>query len=216
MFLHKNFTISVTKRSLNCAMNYLAHARLSFGNEQILVGNMISDFIKGKKKFDYPAMVQNGIMLHRMIDTFTDAHPVTKAAVQYLKPAAGPYASVFIDVVYDHFLATDKVEFPGKSLETFATETYNALDKNKPLLPERFSRMLPYMSEQNWLYNYQFEKGIENSFNNIFRRANYLEKNDAVFRSFLEHYSELQKCYNQFFPQLKAFAFFEFSKFTNE
>ncbi|MEP7320018.1 MAG: ACP phosphodiesterase [Panacibacter sp.] len=149
-------------------MNYLAHARLSFGNEQILVGNMISDFIKGKKKFDYPVMVQNGIMLHRMIDTFTDAHPVTKVAVHYLKPAAGPYASVFIDVVYDHFLATDKVEFPGKDLEIFATETYSTLDKNNVLLPERFSRMLPYMSEQNWLYNYQFEKGIENSFNNIF------------------------------------------------
>ena len=58
-------------------MNYLAHACLSFGNEDILVGNMISDFIKGKKKFDYPVAIQNGIMLHRMIDTFTDAHAVT-------------------------------------------------------------------------------------------------------------------------------------------
>jgi acyl carrier protein phosphodiesterase len=35
-------------------MNYLAHACLSFGRPDILVGNMISDHIKGKKQFDYP------------------------------------------------------------------------------------------------------------------------------------------------------------------
>ena len=30
-------------------MNYLAHAYLSFGNEPVLIGNMISDFVKGNK-----------------------------------------------------------------------------------------------------------------------------------------------------------------------
>ena len=33
-------------------MNYLAHAYLSFNDPEILVGNMISDFVKGKKKAD--------------------------------------------------------------------------------------------------------------------------------------------------------------------
>ncbi len=197
-------------------MNYLAHACLSFGNEDILVGNMISDFIKGKKKFDYPVAIQNGIMLHRMIDAFTDAHPVTKEAIGFFKPAAGPYASVFIDVVYDHFLANDKAEFPGLNLGLFAETTYQILEKNNALLPERFSRMLPYMRTQNWLYNYQFATGIENSFNNIFRRANYLEKNDAVFGAFNENYEQLQNCYNQFFPELKAFAFSGYNKFIND
>ena len=195
-------------------MNYLAHACLSFGNENILVGNMISDFIKGKKKFDYPVPIQNGIMLHRMIDAFTDAHAVTKEAIKFFKPAAGPYASVFIDVVYDHFLANDKAEFPGSDLALFAETTYQILEKNNALLPEKFSRMLPYMRTQNWLHNYQFATGIENSFNNIFRRANYLEKNDAVFKCFNENYEKLQNCYNQFFPELKAFSFFEYNKFV--
>ena len=30
-------------------MNYLAHAYLSFGYSELLVGNLISDFVKGKK-----------------------------------------------------------------------------------------------------------------------------------------------------------------------
>ena len=76
-------------------MNYLAHATLSFANDSILVGNMISDFIKGKKKFDFPADIQKGIMLHRMIDTYTDTHAATKEAVKIFKPFALNYASVF-------------------------------------------------------------------------------------------------------------------------
>lgn len=35
-------------------MNYLAHAYFSFGDPAILTGNMISDYVKGKKQFDYP------------------------------------------------------------------------------------------------------------------------------------------------------------------
>jgi acyl carrier protein phosphodiesterase len=30
-------------------MNYLAHAFLSFKNEDVLTGNMISDYVKGQK-----------------------------------------------------------------------------------------------------------------------------------------------------------------------
>ena len=41
-------------------MNYLAHAFLSFNQPDILAGNILSDFIKGKKKFDYSPGVQRG------------------------------------------------------------------------------------------------------------------------------------------------------------
>jgi acyl carrier protein phosphodiesterase len=92
-------------------MNYLAHARLSFDQPDILVGNMISDFVKGKKRFDYSEPVQKGITLHRAIDTFTDEHEATKEAKKFFKPVVGLYAGAFMDIVYDHFLATDENEF---------------------------------------------------------------------------------------------------------
>ncbi len=41
-------------------MNYLAHAYLSFNDPDVLAGNMISDFVKGKKKFDYPGAHTHG------------------------------------------------------------------------------------------------------------------------------------------------------------
>ena len=67
-------------------MNYLANARLSFNDPDLLIGNMISDFVKGKKKFDYPLSIQKGIQLHRLIDEFTDAHFEAKRAMKYFRP----------------------------------------------------------------------------------------------------------------------------------
>jgi len=88
-------------------LNYLAHAYLSFDQPEIIVGNLISDFVKGKKKFDYPPGIQKGIALHRAIDTFTDSHPATKEAKEVFRPHYRLYAGAFIDVAYDHFLAND-------------------------------------------------------------------------------------------------------------
>ncbi len=66
-------------------MNFLAHAYLSFGDETILTGNLISDFVKGRAQYHYPPKIQKGIRLHRAIDTFTDAHPATKEAMNFFK-----------------------------------------------------------------------------------------------------------------------------------
>ena len=59
-------------------MNLLAHAYLSFQDESILVGNMISDYVKGSKKFLYPSNIQQGIFLHRKIDEFNRQPPCNK------------------------------------------------------------------------------------------------------------------------------------------
>jgi acyl carrier protein phosphodiesterase len=196
-------------------MNLLAHSYLSFNNPQILVGNMISDFVKGRKKYDYPIDIQKGITLHRLIDTFTDEHAATRDAKQYLRPAVGLYAGAFIDVVYDHFLARDENEFTDLSLHKHATRTYDQLFEQSTFLPDKFKSMLPYMQSQNWLYNYKKTDGIKSSFGGVVRRASYLTSSEAVFQLFLTHYASLQNCYNAFFPYVKAYAWQQFQQLTD-
>ncbi|HWB24010.1 MAG TPA: ACP phosphodiesterase [Chitinophagaceae bacterium] len=187
-------------------MNYLAHAYLSFHYPGVLVGNMISDFVKGKKKFDYATDVQSGIHLHRLIDAFTDEHAATREAKQIFKPFVGLYAGAFMDVVYDHFLAKDEHEFPGNGLASFAAETYTTLNEYEPVLPQPFAAMLPYMTTQNWLYNYRNTTGIEKSFGGVVRRAAYLNSSADVYDAFIKNYDSLQEHYAAFFPDVKAFA----------
>ncbi len=187
-------------------MNYLAHAFLSFEKPEILVGNMISDFVKGKQKFTYSNSIQKGIALHRMIDTFTDAHEATRHAKPYFKTAVGLYSGAFVDVVYDHFLALDETQHTPQQLEIFAAKTYSILDGFVEAMPQKFARMFPYMKAQNWLCNYKTIDGIKNSFEGLARRAVYLESSTAAFDAFIKYYNELKVCYEAFFPEVKAYA----------
>ncbi len=188
-------------------MNYLAHAYLSFNDPEILAGNMISDFVKGKKKFDYPVSIQAGIMLHRTIDTFTDNHPATKEAKEFFRPHYRLYSGAFIDVAYDHFLAIDPTEFTESSLFDFSQQVYSSLEENKQWLPERFAGMFPYMRSQNWLFNYRTIWGTEKSFGGVVHRSAYLTESETASHLFEKHYQPLQDCYRQFWVDAKPFIF---------
>ncbi len=188
-------------------MNYLAHAYLSFNKPEVVVGNMISDFVKGNKRFDFPETIQKGIMLHRNIDTFTDEHAATKKAKQVFKSAVRLYAGAFVDIVYDHFLALDTSEFSDESLLKFSLSVYEILDAHQSGLPEKFIRTFHYMQQENWLYNYRSAWRIEKSFKGLLYRAKYLTEDISVFDCFQKNYEYLKECYETFFPEVKSFAF---------
>lgn len=187
-------------------MNYLAHAYLSFEIPEILVGNMISDFVKGKQILEFPPAIQQGIRLHRAIDQFTDQHPATREARVFFRPAYRLYSAAFVDVVYDHFLAADRTLFSPESLQAFSERTYASLDPFTGHFPDRFARMFPYMKSQNWLYHYQFPEGIRNSFGGLVRRAAYLDDSKTAYEVFQANYDALRTCYEQFMPEVDAFA----------
>lgn len=187
-------------------MNYLAHAYLSFNKPDILAGNMISDFVKGRKKYDYPETIRQGISLHREIDSFTDSHWATKEAKDIFRPAYRLYSGAILDVVYDHFLALDENEFTDDSLKTFTINTYNLLDQYTSYFPEKFAPMYPYMKTHNWLYNYKHREGIQKSLDGVVRRAKYLTESDTAYQLFNEHYEKLKQSYQQFFPGVRSIA----------
>jgi acyl carrier protein phosphodiesterase len=177
---------------------------------------MISDYVKGRKKFDFPSSIQKGIMLHRYIDTFTDEHKATKEAKEIFRPAYRLYSGAFVDVVYDHFLAIDKNEFPEDSLLPFSEKVYLSLDKNVEWFPDRFARMFPYMKDNNWLWNYRTRWGIGKSLGGVVKRAAYLSESDTAFQLFEEHYDFLQECYRNFWADIKFFAKEQFDLLEND
>ena len=176
---------------------------------------MISDFVKGKKQFDFPSEIQKGIILHRAIDQFTDQHPVTREAKEFFRPHYRLYAGAFIDVVYDHFLATDENEFSEQSLIQFSQDVYSILDQNSKWMPEQFVVMFPYMKKHNWLYHYRTIGGIEKSFGGLMRRAVYLNESENAARVFNEHYQRLSDSYRHFWADVKPFAQYKLQELLN-
>ncbi len=180
-------------------MNFLGHACFSPADDAILTGNMISDFVKGKAKFDYPAKIQQGITFHREIDAFIDAHPATQSAKQIFRPDYRLYAGAMVDVAFDYFIANDPGLFPTEdSLFDFSQQVYSSLEAYKSLMPEKFARMFVYMRQQNWLYNYRFAEGMRQSFGGLVRRSKYLDDSETAFRIFTGNTSFLQARYTEF------------------
>ncbi|MFM7837990.1 MAG: ACP phosphodiesterase [Chitinophagaceae bacterium] len=187
-------------------MNFLAHAYLSFREPDLLLGNLISDFVKGKKNLDYPIAIQKGIQLHRAIDRFTDLHPSTLAIKEIYRPDYRLYGGAFGDIIYDHFLAIDPKIFPASSLTQYTDWVYQQLDNMQDSFPQPFAQMYPYMKRDNWLLHYKDPKGIARSFQGLVRRAKYLTESEKAWELFLKHYPTLQQLYDDFFPSVESFA----------
>lgn len=184
-------------------MNFLAHTFLSFSDEQ-MVGNMIADFIQNKSRAHLPEGIQQGIVLHRAIDTFTDSHPKFLEAKKVFQPLVRLYSGAFVDVVFDYFLANDEGIKSEAEWQHFTANTYAVLNRHQEHLPENFQRILPNMVKDNWLYNYRYEWGIEFSIMNVLNKAKYLDHTYPVFSAFQEHKDFLKSCYEDFFTELHA------------
>lgn len=187
-------------------MNFLAHTYLSFGNDKAIVGNLIADMIKGKQIKSFPEEIQKGIILHREIDAFTDKHDIIKETKSVFRQTAGRYDGTFLDVAYDHYLATDTSRIPEGGWQPFANKCYAAVEAKAEILPHEFCSMFAYMRSENWLANYQNNWLIERSFERLKRRAKYLNEEADVFGDFEKNYLLLADSYSRFFPDLEEFS----------
>ena len=186
-------------------MNFLAHSYLSFSEEQ-LVGNMIADFVKNRDVARLPESIQKGIKLHRAIDTFTDAHPLIHEAKAPFRPLVRLYSGAFVDVAFDYFLANDTTENSQREWQEHSQRVYAVLRRYEEFLPEVFKKVLDKMQQDDWLYNYRNEWGIEYSFRNVVNKAQFLDKTTNVFPAFLASKDFLREKYEIFFPEIKSFA----------
>lgn len=187
-------------------MNFLAHAYLSFGQDEILIGNFIGDFVKGKMGETYPTGIRQGIRLHREIDNFTDTHPLVKASQSYLRPTFGHYSTVITDIFFDYFLGKFWDTFSQKPLERFVEETYQTISKHEEDLPEAFKEMFYWMKSQNWLLNYRTVEGIQKSLTGLSQRTRFDSKMELATDFLLQKEDEFQLIFFAFFKDLETFA----------
>lgn len=185
-------------------MNYLAHAFLSFGDPDLLTGNMIADHVKGKAALAaFPERIREGILLHRKIDAFTDVHPATQRAKVWFREDYRLYAGPILDSLFDHFLANDPKCFLDEAgLMTFTQTAYTQLEERKAWFPPAFDRYFPHMREHNWLYNYRNLKGMQRSLQGLERRAAHMPPATKAYETFIGYYYGLNQCYYELMDNL--------------
>ncbi len=187
-------------------MNFLAHAYLSFGNDDVLLGNLIADFVKGKQIDEYSEKIKKGIYLHRAIDYYTDNHALVREAQEFLKPTYLRYSTVITDMYFDHFLAKYWSNYHHLPLEVFSKNTYQILRKNENLLPLKFLPALSYMENEDWFINYASHEGIQRALTNMAKRARFVSHMEHAHQTLEKHGEYFYKIFVAFFEDLRQFS----------
>jgi acyl carrier protein phosphodiesterase len=187
-------------------MNFLAHIFLSGEDEFLTIGNFIADGIRGKQYKKFSKEIQIGILLHRQIDTFTDAHPIVRQSTKRLHKNYSHYSGVIVDILYDHFLAKNWHRYSDIPLDMYVENFYESLETNFELLPTRIQKMMPYMMADNWLLNYASLEGIQRVLNGMNRRTKNVSGMDKATFELQQFYSEFEGEFTQFFEELRAFS----------
>jgi acyl carrier protein phosphodiesterase len=184
-------------------MNFLAHAYLSGNNEEILTGNFMADFIKGKRALqNLPPGLAKGVELHRLIDSFTDEHPIVHESKRRLRVKYRHYAGVIVDVFYDHFLANDWHLYHTDSLQQYSSRVYQIVETFHSHLPAEMKEMLYYMKRGNWLLNYADMNGIAQALSGMSRRTTFASKMEEAIFELRQDRDAYHQEFKVFFPEL--------------
>jgi acyl carrier protein phosphodiesterase len=188
-------------------MNFLAHLYLSGDSSDIMIGNFIADFVKGKSSLQqFDSKIVKGIELHRSIDEFTDKHPVVKQSKDRLRATYRHYSGVIVDVFYDHYLAKNWSNYHDAPLADFAAKAYATIQQQDSILPAAVKQMLPYMIRGNWLVHYGETEGIHQALTGMSRRTPYESHMDEAVVDLRKYYDEFKNEFEVFFPELKIHA----------
>ncbi|WP_396193198.1 ACP phosphodiesterase [Flavobacterium sp.] len=184
-------------------MNFLAHIYLSGNNDLLKIGNFMADSIRGHHYLDFPDDIRKGILLHRYIDTFTDAHPIYRKSKHRLHEKYGHYSGVIMDIVYDHYLAKNWSKYSEEKLEDYADNFYKLLQNNYGLLTEKIQKMMPSMIARNWLVSYASLDGLEMIlFQMDYRTKHRVHMQEAIVEV-KQFYSEFEEEFSLYFEELQ-------------
>ena len=187
-------------------MNFLAHLYLSGNNKDVMLGNLIADSVKGSDFLHFKPGVQQGILLHRSIDQFTDNHPVVEQSKERLRSKYHKYAGVVTDMFYDHFLAVNWNKYSDVELYDTTVAAYEILLSNFMILPFRIKKILPFMLASNWLYSYKDLKMMERFFSGMSRRTTFYSGMEHAVDDLRSHYAEFGHEFEVFFPDVVDFV----------
>ena len=187
-------------------MNYLAHTYLSGDNDDIKIGNFLGDWVKGSDYLKYSDDIRTGIMLHRDIDSFTDNHSVVKLSASRFLSRYFKYSGVIIDILYDHFLARNWLDFSNISLHNYVNRMHNIMLNNFEVLPERLQNYLPGFMNERWVERYATVDGIRDVLNAMSKRTSLPNETEFAIGVLEAYYEDFRHEFYDFFGQIIEFV----------
>ncbi len=187
-------------------MNYLAHLFLADDDDDAMLGNLFGDFVKGSPEERFNAGICEGIYDHRKIDTYADAHPVTKRSRSRFSRRRRRFAGVIVDVCHDHFLSRHWQHFSRGDRTEFIRHAYAVLLRHRSILPGRLEQIVDFIIAEDWLGNYIHLKSVGITLDRIAGRLTRGERFKGALAEVEAHYDALERDFLNFFPDLMRYT----------
>jgi acyl carrier protein phosphodiesterase len=169
-------------------MNFLAHLLLAGDDEDLRLGAMFGDFVRGKAGLmEYRPRVRIGIRLHRRIDSYTDSLPEIASLRASLPAGFRRFGGIIIDLALDHELARSWELYRAQTLESFDIEVRQMLARHQREIPGGLNRFMAYADRRGLFAAYREESEILHSLRGIGRRLsrpNPLHRVDEIWDDF--------------------------------
>jgi acyl carrier protein phosphodiesterase len=184
-------------------MNHLAHIVLAGPDEGLRLGAFLGDHVRGRQALaTLPPAWADGVMLHRRIDTLSDAHPAVRGLLQRLQSPWRRYGGVIFDILFDHMLTRHWDRFGQMPLARLAGEVDELLARHTARLPDRLVLFSRWARERGLWMRYGDPGMIDEIFRRLARRhgrpgplADGIELLDAM-----EH--DIEQAFLEMFPDL--------------
>lgn len=187
-------------------MNHLAHALLAGNDDDLRLGSLMGDFVRGQPDPALPAQVAAGIRLHRAVDSYTDSHPQVRAAREHLPPPFRRYAGILLDMWFDHCLARGFARWSEQPLPAYSAALRALLHERDTLLPPDLRRFRGYMDAHDLPAGYADPGEIGQALHGLSRRLSRTNPLAEALPLLQRLEAPLQAHFEVFFPELRTFA----------
>lgn len=194
-------------------MNFLSHLHTSPNHDLVRVFNFTGDGYRGSTWKEHASAAELiGVELHRVIDSFTDEHPLTRMAAKSIRERAGKTAPIALDLLGDYFLhkhwnTMRELQWFTKemTMSDFIKEVSTNIHRNRALLKGKAKNMAPFMLREHWLSSYAHLESVRGAARGMSRRHPAISQLGVFFSDLQQHDSDYQAAehwFLSFYPEL--------------
>lgn len=186
-------------------MNFLFHLYLSGDDPDVLTGNMMGDFVKGRIGEHYPPRLRSGLVLHRRIDSFAQNHMLFQRSKERLNPDYRLWRGVLVDIFYDHFLAVEWSQWSEVPLDVYLEKSHKVLEDNYVYLPEFLKERLSVIF-RDLIPSYKSTDGVMRALQRMAQRVQRSNPLAGAVDELILHEEGLRDDFRAFMPEILAFS----------
>lgn len=187
-------------------MNYLAHSLLSCNDNDLLFGNLLADIINNDQVSRLTEGQQRGVELHRLIDSYTDNHPLVRECTRVLQVSHGKYSPVVFDLLCDMILTKFWDDYSEVSISDHVAMVDHVMRQDLYQIDDRPKHKMTKMLDNHFLTNCTTERSFIKTMEWMDKRTKFPSEFTTALDDYRSNEELFDRNFKSFFNDLRKEA----------